>query len=136
MTSTNYRNTLIEIADDSPTDVARLPPERAGEPTIARLQFEMLAEHPYRYTSDDVIFTIYADRAGSPQPDRDEARQRFFGNGQPCLRTSPLARRYGWGIHHDGEARVALVPAGSDSYERLAGDPTVDRVMAMRSKRR
>lgn len=134
MKTTNYVDTLIEIAEDCPAGSAVIPPERSS-PTIARRQFELLAEDPYRHTSDDVIFTVHADRAGIPEADRPAARERFFAKGQPCLRTSPLARRYGWGIHHDAEGRVALVPAGSPEYERLAADPGVTRLRAMRSRR-
>lgn len=134
MKTTNYADTLIEIAEDCPAGSAVIPPERPS-PTIARRQFELLAEHPYRYTSDDVIFAIHADRAGIPEAERPAARERYFAKGQPCLRTSPLARRYGWGIHHDAEGRVALVPAGSPEYERLRTDTNVTRLRAMRSKR-
>jgi len=135
MHTTNYHNTLIEIADDCPVATAEVPPERGSSPTVARRQYEMLIEHPYRFTSDDLIFTIHADRNGIPESDRQVERERFFSKGQPCLRTSPLARRYGWGLHHDAEGRVALVPAGSEEYQRLASDPTITRVKAMRSKR-
>ncbi|HYH11076.1 MAG TPA: DUF6157 family protein [Thermomicrobiales bacterium] len=135
MHTTNYRSTLIEIAEDSPTTTAEVPPERASGPTLARRQFEMLVEHPYRYTSDDLIFAVHADKNGIPEADRPVERERFFSKGQPCLRTSPLARRYGWGIHHDDQERIALVPAGSEEYERLASDPATNRVKAMRSKR-
>lgn len=135
MHTTNYHNTFIEIADDSPTATAEIPPERASGPTVARLQFEMLADHPYRYTSDDLIFTVHADRKSIPESDRETERERFFSKGQACLRSSPLAKRYGWGIHHDDQGRVALVPAGSEEYERLVGDPSVTRLKAMRSKR-
>lgn len=135
MKTTNYRTTFIEIAEDSPAVTAEVPPERGSDPTVARRQFEMLHAQPYRYTSDDVIFTIHADRKGIPEADRPAARERFFSKGQACLRTSPLARRYGWGIHHDDQERVAIVPAGSDEYDRLVNDPTTTRLRAMRSKR-
>jgi hypothetical protein len=46
-----------------------------------------------------------------------------------------LGKRYGWGIHHDADGRVALVALGSDEYEALAGDPAVTQRRAMRSKR-
>lgn len=134
MKTTNYHNTLIEIADDSPTGAAVIPPERK-QSTVARRQFEILAEAPYRYTSDDVIFAVHANRAGIPEEDLPAARERFFSKGQPCLRASPLARHYGWGIHHDAEGCVALVPAGSEEYDRLAADPATNRIKAMRSRR-
>jgi hypothetical protein len=136
MHTTNYRNTFIEIADDCPTGAAEIPPHREGKPaTIARLHFDLVTDAPYRHTSDDVIFTTHATRAGIPDDDLAAARERFFSKGQACLRASPLAKRYGWGIHHDAEGRVALVPAGSQEYERLAADPHVTHLKAMRSRR-
>ena len=80
-------------------------------------------------------FEVYAARRGIPAEERAEARQAFFAKGQPCLRASPLGKRYGWGIHHDDDCRVALVPLGSDEYQTLAADPTVKQLKAMRSKR-
>ncbi len=135
MHTTNYQSTFIEIADDCPVSVAVPPTDKGEKKTVAIMQFEMLAEAPYQYTSDDVVFTVHADRAGIPDSERVEAREQFFSKGQACLRTSPLAKRFGWGIHFDEEGRVALVPGGSDEYERLATDPGVRHVKAMRSKR-
>ena len=140
MHSTNYVNTFIEVAPDSPAAGACVPPERATA-SVAERTYRMISEAPYRYTSDDVIFTVWADRRGIPEPDRAAARAEFFATGQPCLRSSDLAKRYGWGIHADAAGRVALVGVGSPEYARLAageapdGTPvTVTR--AMRSSRR
>jgi hypothetical protein len=136
MHTTNYQDTFIEIAEDSPTGAAEIPPlHESKPPTVARLHFDLVAEAPYRHTSDDVIFTTHASRKGIPEEELAAAREQFFSKGQACLRASPLAKRYGWGIHHDAEGRVALVPAGSEEYERLAADPEVQHVKAMRSKR-
>lgn len=139
MHTTNYVDTFITVAADSAAAGATVPPERAT-PSVAGLTYRMIADHPYRYTSDDVVFTVWADRHAVPEADRAAARAAFFAKGQPCLRSSDLPKRYGWGVHADGESRVALVPLGSDEYASLAAgvDPhgtpvTVTR--AMRSKR-
>ena len=134
MGTTNYYNTFIAVASDSPASAAIEPPSR-DEPTIAELHYELIAAEPYTRTSDEVIFETYARRAGINDTERDAAREAFFSKGQPCLRSSPLGKRYGWGIHHDSEGRVALVPLGSDEYERLASDPSVAHTSAMRSTR-
>lgn len=136
MHTTNYTNTFIEIAEDCPTGAAEIPPLREGKPpTVARLHFDLVADTPYRHTSDDIIFGTHATRNGIPDADLAAAREQFFSKGQACLRASPLAKRYGWGIHHDAEGRVALVPAGSEEYDRLAADPDLAHLKAMRSKR-
>jgi hypothetical protein len=132
--STNYSNTLIDVAPDCPVDGPQEPPERPGTPTVAELQYRMLAEHPYELTSDDLLFAVHAARAGVPA-DEDE-RARFFAKPQACLRSSPLGKRYGWATHHDAEGRVALVGRGTPEYERLRADPSLEHRPAMRSSRR
>ncbi|QTE29342.1 DUF6157 family protein [Pengzhenrongella sicca] len=137
--TTNYVDTFIAVADDCAATAGTVPPARA-QPSIAELTYAMIAEHPYRYTSDDVIFTVWADRRGIEPADRPAARARFFGTGQPCLRSSDLGKRYGWGVHADSGGRVALYPIESAEYALLssgtgpAGDATTV-TRAMRSRR-
>lgn len=133
--STNYSSTFIQVADDCPTEAAEPPPVGGKGPTVAALQYALMTEHPYEFTSDDLLFEVYATRQSIPADERADARKAFFAKGQPCLRSSPLGKRYGWGIHHDDDSRVALVPLGSDAYEALAASPTVRQLKAMRSKR-
>lgn len=135
MGSTNYTNTFIQVAEDCPTSGAELPPTGGKAPTVAALQHELIAEHPYEYTSDDVLFQVHATRDGIAEEDRPAERAAFLAKDQACLRSSPLGKRYGWGIHHDAESRVALVPLGSDRYLELAADATLKQVRAMRSRR-
>lgn len=135
MGSTNYTGTFIRVAADCPTDAAEQPPMGGKTPTVAALQYALIAEHPYEFTSDDVLFEVYAIRQGIPVTERAGAREAFFAKDQACLRSSPLGKRYGWGIHHDADSRVALVPLGSDEYQTLAADPTVKQLNSMRSKR-
>lgn len=134
MHSTNYTNAFIAVAEDCPTAVGTAPPEKIV-PTIARLQYEMIRDNPYRYTSDDVIFLVHLIRNQLDPADAAALRAEFFSKGQPCLRASPLAKRYGWGIHHDADARVALYARESEEYMRLNQDTNLEQVKAMRSAR-
>lgn len=134
MHSTNYVDTFISVADDCPCMVGTAPPEKEN-PTIARLQYEMISRHPYRYTSDEVVFATYATRNDIPPAELDARRAEFFSKGQACLRSSPLGKRYGWGIHHDAQSRVALVPRESESYLSLSQDAGLKQVKAMKSSR-
>lgn len=132
--TTNYISTFIEVADDCPVDHAQEPP--AGEtPTIAALHYRLIAEQPFGRTSDDVIFETHALRRGIPGRDNDAARAELFSKGQPCLRSSPLGKRYGWGTLHDERGRVTLIARESEEYTRLAADPALAHTKAMRSKR-
>lgn len=83
----------------------------------------------------DVLFEVHARRNGIPEADRQEERERFFSKGQPCLRTSSLGKRYGWGIHHNEQGKLALYAIESDEYQSLINDPSLKQVKAMRSRR-
>ena len=134
MTTTNYYNTFIEIADDCPVAAAEVPPLKKDTPSVANLQFDMIMANPYVYTSDEVIFSIHALRNGIVN-NLEEERAAFFAKGQACLRASPLSKRYAWGTHHDGEGKVALYPAESVEYQRFMNDLALKHTKAMRSKR-
>lgn len=135
MGSTNYANTFIQVAEDCPVTQAEVPPPRGNTPTVASLQYDLIAADPYRRTSDDVLFEVYALRQGIPEEEQADARAGFFAKDQACLRSSPLGKRYGWGVHHDADARVALVARESERYQELAADPSLRQLKAMRSKR-
>ena len=134
MTTTNYYNTFIEVADDCPIAAAEVPPLKKDTPSVANLQFDMLMANPYKYTSDEVIFSIHALR-NEIVNNLEEERAAFFAKGQACLRASPLSKRYAWGTHHDGEGKVALYPAESVEYQQFARDAALKHTKAMRSKR-
>lgn len=134
MHSTNYADTFIAVAEDCKAAAATVPPEKQG-PTAARMQFELIYNNPYRFTSDDVLFAIYAARNRLAPEELEARRAEFFSRGQACLRASPLAKSYGWGIHHDGEGRVALYARGSEEYDQLRADDSLKQLKAMRSSR-
>jgi len=136
MHSTNYCNTLIEIAEDSTATAGQAPPTKGDKKTIANLQFEMLAGHPYEYTSDDVLFAVFATRKGIPTDQLAKERERFFSKGQPCFRASPLTKSYGWGIHSNEDGKIAMYALDSDEYQTLVADESVAKTKAMRSKRK
>jgi hypothetical protein len=135
MKTTNYQNTFIQVADDCPVKKAEIPPEK-NEKTAANIQFEMLIDNPYKFTSDDVIFQVYADKNKISGKQRLlAARNEFFSRGQPCMRSSPLTKRYGWGVHSDENGRIAIYPLESPDYKKFSKDANLIQVKAMRSKR-
>lgn len=136
----DYTDTFIAIAPDASGEVS-VPGPRGGKPTVVSATFDMISEAPYRHTSGDVIFTVWADRQGISESEREAARTEFYSVGRACLRASDLGKRFGWGIHADGAGRLALYGAGTPEYESLdAGvapdGSTVAVVRAMRSSRR
>jgi hypothetical protein len=88
-------------------------------------------------TSEDVIFQVHADKQGIPEDDRPAAREDYFSTGRACLRTSPLAKKFGWGLHSDAEGRLALLGMETEVYRRLAsGEDGTQVVKAMHSSRK
>jgi len=135
MHTTNYINTFIEIADDSPTSIAQIPPQKGENKTAANIQFEMIIDHPYKYTSDDVLFNVFAIKNNIHKSDLKEEREKFFSKGQPCMRASALTKRYGWGVHANEEGKIALYGADSEEYKKFVKDKNLQHVKAMRSKK-
>jgi len=133
--TTNYTHTFIAVAEDCPVDRSTVPPMKGDTKTIANWQYEILSQNPYRYDSDEVFFQIYTIRNDIPEQEIDEARQKFFSKGQPCFRSSPLTKRYGWGIHSNGESKIALFGMETAEYEQFMNDQSLAVVKAMRSKR-
>ncbi|MDB5260930.1 MAG: hypothetical protein JWQ14_211, partial [Adhaeribacter sp.] len=135
MTTTNYYNVFIQVAEDCPVEKAAIPAPRGTDKTAAVLQFELIRNNPYKYTSDDVLFRVYAEKNNLNGDSLEKALAAFFSKGQACFRASPLAKRYGWGVHSDAEGKIAIYPLESEEYARLSQDKNLKLIKAMRSKR-
>lgn len=128
-------DTFIEVADDCPAVHAEVPPARGGRATKALIQYQLISGEPYALTEQEVAFRTHVVMRDIPEADWPTERERFLQQEKPRLRVSPLAKRYGWGIHIDAHGRVALVPVESAEYQRMAADPALRHVRAFRSKR-
>jgi hypothetical protein len=138
--TTNYVGTFIAVAPDCTAKKGTAPKESA-KPSAALLAFRMISEHPYEFTSDDVLFMVHAERTEIPRSKRESARKAFLAKPQACLRASDLGKRYGWGIHHDRGGRVALYGVESAEYGTFASGNDLDGdaiavKSAMRSSRK
>ena len=133
--TTNYFDTFIEVADDCPAVTSQIPPVNANAPSVATIQFELISQHPYGFTSDEIIFHVYAIRNDLAASDYAIAKKEFFSKGQACLRSSALVKRYGWGIHADHRGKVALIGLETDDYKKYCSDISLKKVKAMRSKK-
>jgi Family of unknown function (DUF6157) len=131
----NYYDTLIEVADDCPATEAHVPQPRGGRKTKAVIEYELLVEHPYTYTEQDIAFEVYAVLNDIPKASLPKEREKFLSKGHPHLRVSALAKRCGWGIHNNAEGKVALVAVESPEYKALRKDPRTTKVKAFRSTR-
>lgn len=128
MKTTNIPNSFISVAEDCPAFMAEIPPARKPK-SIPQIEYEMLIDNPYNYTSDDVLYVANAER-------RDIARDDFFARIQPDFRLSPLTQRYGWGVHTDENGKIALYAVESAEYEIFASDISLRQFKSNRSKRR
>lgn len=133
--TTNFINTFIEIAEDCPVKKSVIPSLKGDKKTNANRQFELLEKNPYKYTSDDVLFLVHADKNDLTESEYEAARAQFFSKGQPCFRTSPLTKRYGFGIHCNEKGQIALYGSESVEYARFLTDKNIKKVKAMRSSK-
>jgi hypothetical protein len=136
MHTTNYYNTFIEIAEDCKVTQGEMPPLTKDKKTIALLQFEMLYENPYKYTSDEVLFSVFALKKEFDKNELAEQKAHYFSKGQPCFRASPLTKSYGWGVHSNAEGKIAMVGAETEEYKKFLADNSIKKVKAMRSSRK
>ena len=113
MRTTNYRNTFISVADSCKKTVGTVPPQKTP-PTIAQRKYAIISEHPYQYTSDEILLEIHRQRSGG------EVDITTYNNtSQACFRCSPLAKTYGWGFHFNDDWKVAIYGVESEEYQRL-----------------
>ncbi|WP_447641759.1 MULTISPECIES: DUF6157 family protein [Chitinophagaceae] len=132
--STNYFNTFIEVAEDTKATIGTRPPSRKSK-TIATMQYDLIAHHPYKYSSDDVLFLVFAEKNDLTEAELPQAKKDFFSKGQACFRCSPLTKNYGFGVHSNSDGKVALIPMESENYQNFLADPNIKKVKAMKSKR-
>ncbi len=130
--TTNYSDTFIAVAKDSAAKTGTAPD--AAKPTVASVTFRLIHEHPYRFTSDDVLFMVHAERKEIPESQWPTARKAFFSKPQACLRASPLPKSHGWGVHCDEAGRVAIYAVESADYKKLSRSATTVK-FAMASSR-
>lgn len=134
--TTNYIDTFIEVAEDTKVSCGTKPTSKADKKTIAEMQYEMLVSNPYRFTSDDVFFQVFADRNDLTKAEYKEAREQFFSKGQPCFRASPLTKTYGFGVHADNKGKIAIYGMETEQYEKFRNDPKLRKTKAMRTSKK
>lgn len=134
--STNYFSTFIEVAEDCKTEKGTQPISKSNKITVAQMQFDMIIENPYRFTSDDVLFQIYAERKDLTKEEYKKAKEDFFSKGQPCFRASPLTKSYGFGVHSDKEGKIALYGMETEEYQGFLDNNKLQKTKAMRSSKK
>ena len=129
-----YQAAFIEIAPDSTATLGSEPPQRGERRSVARIEYDLIFAAPYAHTEEDVLYAVHVERSrddGQPALSREE----FFSKPHACMRASALPKRYGWGVHFDSDGRTALVSVADERYRKLASDPHLSHLFAMRSSR-
>lgn len=133
--STNYFDTFIETAEDCPASNGEIPPIKDDAKTAANIQFDLIKKHPYKYTSDDILFQVFADKNDLTKQEYKKSRELFYSKGQPCLRASPLTKRYGWGVHFDRDGKIAIYGCETNEYASFTKNKKLTILKAMKSKK-
>ena len=97
--------------------------------------YERIADAPYTLESDDLLSTVAALRKEIPIDEHALFRAEFFSKGQACLRASPLVKSFGWAVHHNSDAKIALIDPASARFAELSHDASIKQVTGMRNKR-
>lgn len=134
--TTNYFDSFIEVAEDTKANAGAIPPSKGDKKTIAQMQYELIVEHPYKYSSDDLLFDVFAERNDLSKSELMQTRVDFFSKGQACLRASPLTKTYGFGVHSDSNGKVAIYGVETEEYEKFVGDKNLKKVKGMRSTKK
>ncbi|MBI1268667.1 MAG: hypothetical protein GC193_14695 [Cryomorphaceae bacterium] len=134
--TTNYISTFIEVSEDCPSQFGEVPVSKGDKKTVAEMQFEIISKHPYQFTSDDLLFDVYARKMELLESEYEEARNVFFSKGQPCLRASPLTKRFGFGVHLNKEGKIAIFGRETNEYQHFLNDANLKKVKAMKSSKK
>ncbi|MBC2171145.1 DUF6157 family protein [Listeria booriae] len=131
----NYYNTFILVAEDSSANYGEIPNTKRAKKTIGEIQFELLYRNDYKYTQEEVLFETHMKHKEIPESERAAEKEAFFAKSQACMRTSPLGKKYGWGLHFNEGGYVKLVAVESDEYQEFANQKDLTITRAMKSKR-
>lgn len=80
-----YTYTFIKIADDCPITSSEIPSQKGDTKTVVNIQFELISKNPYKFTSDDVLLQVFADRNGLTKSEYKAQRAKFLPKGQSCF---------------------------------------------------
>lgn len=140
--TTNYKNAFIQVAEDCGLTKAVIPALKVKKGVIepvqtqGRIQYELLEAAPYTYSSDDVLFAVYAEQQKIAGKISAQQRIEFFSKPKACFRASPLCKKFGWGAHFNEEGKMAIYAVETERYRQLMADPAIEQFKAMRSVRK
>lgn len=78
MHTTNYFDSFILVSEDTKVNCGTKPPLRANKTTVATLQYDLLVNNPYLYTSDELLLKVFAERNNISQETYPQMKSDFF----------------------------------------------------------
>lgn len=134
----SYKETFITVAPDCPIDKSEIPVSNRAKKPVHIIQYELLINNPYKFNHQELTFEVYlrkGDISCKTEKERTEIWKKLFSKGHPCLRASPLTKRYGFGAHYNENGKIALYPIEGKAYENFITDNSVKKLAGMKSKR-
>lgn len=101
---------FILVADDCPVEKGTVPDSKRGSKTVPMHTYEVLSEHPYEFTEDELHHEVHVVRRGLQNFDPEKRD----------LKRNELPKLWGWGIHYNEDRKIALVGCETNEYDRLA----------------
>ena len=138
----HWTNTFIQVASDCPATSGVVPVTKRPEKTAHQIQYELLAEFPYRFTFEDLLYEVHIRHKGYTGLEEDELaliRQELLQRNHPCLRASMLPKKFGWGFHYNEHGTIAVYGMESEQYKRhlaAAKRGELELLSAIRSSRK
>ncbi|AIQ51992.1 DUF6157 family protein [Paenibacillus sp. FSL R7-0331] len=137
----SYINTFIRVSEDCPVETGTVPVSAKALPPAHLIQFELLADSPYKYNHEELLYEVHVRHKQIPREERlsrkTEIWAGLFSKKHPCLRASMLPKCYGWGIHYDAAGKIAIYGKESPEYDKFTSEAEngLTLLNAMRSKR-
>ncbi|WP_340022601.1 DUF6157 family protein [Paenibacillus sp. FSL K6-1096] len=137
----SYTDTFIRVSEDCPSETGIVPVSGRTLPPAHVIQYHLLAESPYRYTHEELLYEVHVRHKAIPEEERETRREELytelFSKKHPCLRASMLPKKFGWGLHYNAEGKIALYARESPEYDYYTSsdEAGVKLLNAMRNKR-
>jgi len=135
----SYTCTFITIAPDSKAQKGEIPVSSRAKKPIHVIQYELLTQNPYKFGHEELIFEVYLEKEGLKDISDNEKKEiwdKLFEKGHPCLRASTLTKKYGFGAHYNQQGKIAIYSMNSKDYQGFISDDKVEKLPAMRTKRK
>jgi len=122
----NLRNTLIQVSEDCPVKKGTIPPEEGkGGTGVAFVYYDELSKNPYKYRVIELYKRVFYERLKKPEA-------KIFDYK---IERNTLCKDFGWGIHINGDEKLAIFGCETDEYKKLMNNVLVRKVSAFKKHR-